>query len=77
MIVLWVLTLSRVDKLFWVPNGCKGPGDYTHLRTMDDSVAESTDRSTGGSVIDGEEKERERGSESEAWLVDVEKDEVK
>lgn len=65
MIVLWMMTLSRVDKLFWVPNGCKQPGDYTHLRSANDYVD------------DGAETLRTRGSESDGWLVDAEKDEIK
>lgn len=63
MIVLWIMTLSRVDKLFWVPNGCKQAGDYTHLR--------------GEYAHSDLETERERGSESEGWLVDDEKVELK
>ena len=29
--VLCVLTFTRVDKLFYVPNGSSKPGDYTYL----------------------------------------------
>lgn len=31
ILILGVLTTSRVDKRFYVPDGCKGPGDYTRL----------------------------------------------
>ncbi|KAI9036664.1 uncharacterized protein KD926_001559 [Aspergillus affinis] len=32
VLILGLLTFSRIDKRFFVPNGCKGPGDYTRLR---------------------------------------------
>ncbi|PLB49442.1 hypothetical protein P170DRAFT_437015 [Aspergillus steynii IBT 23096] len=32
VLILCLLTFSRIDKRFFVPNGCKGPGDYTQLR---------------------------------------------
>jgi hypothetical protein len=31
ILILCVLTFSRIDKRFFVPNGCKRPGDYTRL----------------------------------------------
>lgn len=31
ILVLSLLTFSRFDRRFYVPNGCKGPGDYTRL----------------------------------------------
>jgi len=31
IMILALLTISRVDRLFWVPNGSRGPGDYTRL----------------------------------------------
>lgn len=31
ILALAVLTASRIDKRFIVPDGCKGPGDYTRL----------------------------------------------
>ena len=31
VMILALLTISRIDKLFWVPDGSKGPGDYTSL----------------------------------------------
>lgn len=31
ILALTILTISRIDKRFIVPNGCKGPGDYTRL----------------------------------------------
>lgn len=33
ILILCILTFSRVDKLFFVPNGSKKPGDYTRLRS--------------------------------------------
>lgn len=53
MIVLWMLTLSRVDKLFWVPNGCKKAGDYTYRRCQ--------------FVWDEKKKYAEGASDSESW----------
>ena len=34
--ILCVLTFSRIDRLFYVPNGCKRAGDYTRLRDSTD-----------------------------------------
>ncbi|KAJ5535904.1 hypothetical protein N7513_009090 [Penicillium frequentans] len=31
IIALSILTFSRIDKRFWIPNGSTKPGDYTHL----------------------------------------------
>ncbi|KAJ5673391.1 hypothetical protein N7507_002518 [Penicillium longicatenatum] len=31
IITLSILTFSRIDKRFWIPNGSTKPGDYTHL----------------------------------------------
>jgi len=31
IMILALLTFSRIDRLFWVPDGSKGPGDYTRL----------------------------------------------
>lgn len=38
--ILCVLTFSRIDKRFFVPNGCKKAGDYTRLRK---EVSEETE----------------------------------
>ncbi|CAL5868040.1 uncharacterized protein PFLUO_LOCUS2263 [Penicillium psychrofluorescens] len=32
IIILFLLTLTRFDKRFWIPNGSNQPGDYTRLR---------------------------------------------
>lgn len=32
IIILATFLISRIDNLFHVPDGCKGPGDYTRLR---------------------------------------------
>jgi hypothetical protein len=31
IIVVIMFAIVRLDLLFWVPNGCKGPGDYRYL----------------------------------------------
>lgn len=46
VLILCLLTFTRIEKRFFVPNGCKGPGDYTHLREKScgpdgDSVSQS------------------------------------
>ncbi|ETS73352.1 hypothetical protein PFICI_14957 [Pestalotiopsis fici W106-1] len=40
VIILAIFLVSRVDNLFHVPNGCKGPGDYTRLRQQEPSDVE-------------------------------------
>lgn len=44
ILVLCVLTFSRIDKRFFVPNGCKKAGDYTRLR-HDAAIANGNDSS--------------------------------
>lgn len=39
ILVLCVLTFSRIDKRFFVPNGCKQAGDYTRLQEEAQEVA--------------------------------------
>ncbi|KAI4594269.1 hypothetical protein KJ359_008544 [Pestalotiopsis sp. 9143b] len=35
IIILATFLVSRIDNLFYVPDGCKGPGDYTRLRQQE------------------------------------------
>ncbi|KFY33039.1 hypothetical protein V495_08491 [Pseudogymnoascus sp. VKM F-4514 (FW-929)] len=39
--ILAVLTFSRIDKRFFVPNGCNQAGDYTRLREQGQGSSES------------------------------------
>ncbi|KAJ5613353.1 hypothetical protein N7510_006547 [Penicillium lagena] len=32
IVILFLLTLTRLDKRFWIPNGSNQPGDYTRLQ---------------------------------------------
>jgi hypothetical protein len=41
ILVLCLLTFSRIDKRFFVPNGCNQPGDYTRLREKGDMDEEN------------------------------------
>lgn len=50
ILILGVLTLSRIDKRFIVPNGCKQAGDYTKLREQ--GSTESKNGSSLGSSKD-------------------------
>lgn len=40
IIILAMFLISRIDNLFHVPDGCKGPGDYTRLRQPEGENAE-------------------------------------
>ncbi|KAF3014463.1 hypothetical protein E8E14_009472 [Neopestalotiopsis sp. 37M] len=40
VIILTTFLMFRVDNLFYVPDGCKGPGDYTRLRQQDTNSIE-------------------------------------
>ncbi|KAF4636269.1 hypothetical protein G7Y89_g1819 [Cudoniella acicularis] len=44
VLILSILTFSRIDKRFFVPDGCKQAGDYTRLRDQD-AVEEKNDPS--------------------------------
>lgn len=48
IICLSILTFSRIDKRFWIPNGSTKPGDYTQLgmRTPAEADAESLECSS-------------------------------
>ncbi|KAH8805156.1 hypothetical protein F5884DRAFT_798549 [Xylogone sp. PMI_703] len=35
ILILSLLTFSRIDKRFYIPDGCKRPGDYTLAKTAD------------------------------------------
>lgn len=37
--VLAILTFSRIDKRFWIPDGCTGVGDYTRKGKLDEELA--------------------------------------
>ncbi|KAL5363559.1 hypothetical protein BJX96DRAFT_155918 [Aspergillus floccosus] len=41
ILALSLLTLSRFDRRFHVPNGCKGPGDYTRLAAEPEKLPQS------------------------------------
>jgi hypothetical protein len=40
ILILCLLTFSRIDKRFYVPDGCNQPGDYTRLREKDEMKEE-------------------------------------
>jgi hypothetical protein len=40
------LTFTRIDKRFYVPDGCKGPGDYTRLAISTRDVLQREDKGT-------------------------------
>ncbi|KAH7166441.1 hypothetical protein EDB81DRAFT_681255 [Dactylonectria macrodidyma] len=44
VIVLWMLILSRIDLRFHVPNGSKGPGDYSQTIELSSVISEETKR---------------------------------
>ena len=41
ILILCVLTIPRIDKRFFVPNGCKQAGDYTRLAEQDPAKTEN------------------------------------
>lgn len=43
ILVLCVLTFSRIDKRFFVPNGCNQAGDYTKLREQGSAEQDSAE----------------------------------
>lgn len=57
-LTLCVLTFGRIDKRFFVPNGCKGPGDYTRLKTQ---MAMDTEEGGLKAVEDAKPKENDDG----------------
>ena len=38
ILILCVLTFSRIDRRFYVPDGCDRPGDYTRLHCEDETI---------------------------------------
>lgn len=42
VLVLYFLTVTRIDQRFWVPNGSSKPGDYSGTTGLDESVAMKT-----------------------------------
>ncbi|KAI1073689.1 hypothetical protein F5B20DRAFT_566247 [Whalleya microplaca] len=57
IVILGVLTLSRVDKLFHIPNGSKKPGDYStryNQAPSDKKEAQSEDTTGNDGYIDAQ-----------------------
>jgi hypothetical protein len=52
IVVLFLYIFSRVDKRFHVPDGCKGPGDYTRLSQRQSHEAQEKNRNSQGSHFD-------------------------
>lgn len=46
ILILCVFTIARVDRMFFVPNGCKGPGDYSRLREQSTDQVETVQKET-------------------------------
>ena len=67
--VLYLYLLLRVDKRYWIPNGSKGPGDYTNSDEKDERLAS---RSSNRSIIESEEEFFDETSPSQQGEKDVE-----
>ncbi|KFY11438.1 hypothetical protein V492_04463 [Pseudogymnoascus sp. VKM F-4246] len=52
ILILALLTFSRIDKRFFVPNGCNQPGDYTRLREQGWTESKSENDSSFGPLKD-------------------------
>ncbi|KAL8830782.1 MAG: hypothetical protein Q9191_001237, partial [Dirinaria sp. TL-2023a] len=62
VLVIWGYLLARIDRVFYVPDGSKGPGDYSKSRVAgkDDSHAED------GQVENETEEVKSKGTESQS-----------
>ncbi|KAI1367262.1 hypothetical protein F5Y08DRAFT_326872 [Xylaria arbuscula] len=49
LLVLAILVLSRIDKRFHIPNGSKGPGDYSRRPSPNDSATTTMEKSESSS----------------------------
>lgn len=48
IIVVYLYVLVRVDRRFHIPNGSKGPGDYSGTSVLESEKQKSTGESSGG-----------------------------
>jgi hypothetical protein len=51
IVVVYLLLFTRFDRRFWIPNGSKKPGDYSHLESVEGDVDPSiylAGKSSGG-----------------------------
>ena len=69
IIVLYLYLLLRIDKRFWIPNGSKGPGDYTNSGEKDER---SASRSTNRPLVESEEEFFDETSPCQHGEKDVE-----